>query len=228
MMAYGEILGLLHLQFGPGRDGRAEGLRKSIEDHKQPLAMAVAENIAFSLANLKLHETLYMQSSHDSLTGLFNRRHMEETLEREMHRMGRKGRPLGIIMLDLDHFKQFNDTFGHQAGDTLLRELGSFLQRYIREEDFACRYGGEEFVIILPETSPDITMQRAEKLRSDVRHLYVTHKGQELGPVTLSLGVAGFPLHGLTAETVLRAADSALYRAKAEGRDRVIAAQAIH
>ena len=227
MMAQGEMLGLLHLQFNPDRAGRPEDLQRILEEHKQPLAMAVAENIAFSLANLKLHETLYIQSTHDPLTGLFNRRNMEETLDRELHRMARKGRSLGIIMLDLDHFKKFNDTFGHQAGDALLRELGAFLQKNIRGEDFACRYGGEEFVIILPETPLEITLQRAEKLRKDVGQLAISYRGQALGAITLSLGAAGFPEHGSTSEAILRAADSALYSAKAGGRDQVVTAQTI-
>ncbi len=188
-----------------------------------PLAMAVAENIAFSLANLKLHETLYIQSTHDPLTGLFNRRNMEETLDRELHRMARKGRSLGIIMLDLDHFKKFNDTFGHQAGDALLRELGAFLQKNIRGEDFACRYGGEEFVIILPETSLENTRQRAEQLRKEAGHTTIIYRGKSLDAITVSMGVAAFPEHGTTADELLRAADTALYRAKEEGRDRVVA-----
>ena len=115
--------------------------------------MTVAEHIALSLANLKLHETLRSQSIRDPLTGLFNRRYMEESLEREMRRASRGRHPVGIIMLDLDHFKQFNDAFGHDAGDALLREVGAVLQRSIRGEDIACRYGGEEFTLILPEAS---------------------------------------------------------------------------
>ncbi len=225
MIAQGNILGLLHLQFRHDPATHPEDMRKILEEHKQPLAVAVAESIAFCLANLKLHESLYVQSIHDSLTGLFNRRYMEESLERELHRMLRKDRPLGIIMLDLDHFKKFNDTFGHQAGDTLLRELGAFLQGHVREEDFACRYGGEEFVIILPETPLDISLQRAEQLREDIRLLDVRHQGQPLGAVTLSLGVAGFPEHGTAGDALLRSADSALYKAKSSGRDRVISAR---
>jgi diguanylate cyclase (GGDEF)-like protein len=194
-------------------------------ESKQRLAAAVAEQIAMALANLNLRETLRHQSIRDSLTGLFNRRYMEETLERELHRGKRKGAPVGIIMLDLDHFKMFNDTFGHLAGDALLRAVGEFLQARVRGEDIVCRHGGEEFAVILPEASLESTRQRAEHLRDGVKILEVQHRGQSLGTITLSAGVAAFPDHGATAEVVLREADAALYRAKADGRDRVVVAQ---
>jgi diguanylate cyclase (GGDEF)-like protein len=212
MMAHGEALGVLNLTLpepGPATETR------------QRLAMTVAEHIALSLANLKLHETLRSQSIRDPLTGLFNRRYMEESLEREMRRASRGRHPVGIIMLDLDHFKQFNDTFGHDAGDTVLREVGAILQRSIRGEDIACRYGGEEFTLILPEVSLLDAANRAEHLRETVRALNIQHRKQALGPVTVSLGVAIYPDHGPTGDAVLRAADAAMYQAKARGRDRV-------
>ena len=129
-------------------------------------------------------------------------------------------------MIDIDHFKRFNDTYGHAAGDTLLRELGEFLQKRIRIEDIACRYGGEEFTLILPDASLEAAQQRAEELRQAVRQLQL-QAGQAHEVVTLSLGVAIYPQHGRTIETVLQAADSALYRAKQEGRDRVVVAENI-
>jgi diguanylate cyclase (GGDEF)-like protein len=150
---------------------------------------------------------------------------MEESLTREVYRAKRKGTALGVIILDLDRFKQFNDTFGHAAGDVLLHELGSFLQVRIRKGDIACRYGGEEFMLILPESSLNNSRQRAEQLREELKHLSVQYGGQSIRAVTLSLGVAVFPEHGLTVEAVLRAADLALYRAKGEGRDRVVVSQ---
>jgi diguanylate cyclase (GGDEF)-like protein len=185
----------------------------------------VAEHIALALANLKLREKLQNQSIRDSLTGLFNRRYMEESLEREMRRCDRKRQPLSIIMIDVDHFKRFNDTFGHNAGDAVLRELGHFLQRYVRGSDIACRYGGEEFILILPEASLSVTQQRAEQIKEGARQLNVECSGQQLGKITLSLGVACFPTHGLDGEAVIKAADTALYRAKQEGRDRVVLAE---
>jgi len=212
MMAQGEALGLLHLSLPT---------HARLSEAKQRLAMTVAEHIALSLANLKLQETLRSQSIRDPLTGLFNRRYMEESLEREMRRAVRGRHPVGIIMLDLDHFKQFNDAFGHEAGDTLLREVGTVLQRSIRGEDIACRYGGEEFTLILPEVSLLDAAQRAEHIRDAFRGLSIQHRRQQLGTVTVSLGVAIYPDHGPTGDAVIRAADAALYQAKALGRDRV-------
>jgi diguanylate cyclase (GGDEF)-like protein len=127
-------------------------------------------------------------------------------------------------MFDIDHFKHFNDTFGHEAGDTVLRVLGEFLQKRIRGEDVACRYGGEEFTLILPESSLDATRQRAQQLLQEVKCLDLQHRGNALSRITLSMGVAALPEHGLTAEDILRAADAALYRAKAAGRARVVVA----
>jgi len=127
-------------------------------------------------------------------------------------------------VLDVDRFKLFNDTFGHDAGDALLRELGNFLRAHIRGEDVACRYGGEEFMLILPEASLAVTRERAEHLRDDIKHLHAQYHDQPLGAVMLSQGVAVFPDHGSTGEAVLKAADAALYRAKREGRDRVVVA----
>jgi diguanylate cyclase (GGDEF)-like protein/PAS domain S-box-containing protein len=212
MMAQGELLGLLHMAIG--EKGR------SLET-RQRFVMTVAEHIALALANLKLRETLRSQSIRDPLTGLFNRRYMEESLEREMRRASRGRHPVGIIMLDLDHFKKFNDTYGHDAGDALMRLVGSTLQRSIRAEDIACRYGGEEFTLILPEASLLDAAQRAESIRESIRNLNVQHRRQQLGGVTISAGVAIFPDHGPMGDSVLRAADAALYQAKSRGRDRV-------
>ncbi len=222
LMAQGETLGLLHLLFNDGWLSLPPDARERQKRHKQQLAIAVAENLALSLANFKLRDTLYIQSIHDYLTGLYNRRYMAELLEKELHRMARKKLPAGIIIIDIDRFKGFNDRFGHEAGDMVLREFSLFLRKNIREEDFACRYGGDEFVIILPETSIENARQRAEQLRAGIKHLTIQFRGSTLDTVTLSLGVAVYPNHGLTAETLLRSADAALYRAKADGRDRVV------
>src|SRR3989449_1743351 len=153
MMGQGEALGVLHVQSG-GTSGEGQN---HLTDAQQRLAVTAAGHIALALANLRLRETLRMQSIRDPLTGLFNRRYMEESLARELRRAARNQRRLGAIMLDLDRFKRFNDTFGHEAGDTLLRELGEFLRSRTRGEDIACRYGGEEFVVILPEASMEVT-----------------------------------------------------------------------
>ncbi len=225
MMAQGEPLGVLHLRGGRSRSSPSDPSLEDARESHQRLAVTVAEHIALALANLKLQETLRSQAIRDPLTGLFNRRYMEESLEREVRRAGRSATPLGIIMLDIDHFKRFNDELGHEAGDTLLSALCTFLRAHIRAEDIACRYGGEEFTLILPEASLDATRERAEQLREGVRLLRVPYRGDVLGPVTLSLGVATFPDHGASGHALLLAADAALYRAKHEGRDRLVVAQ---
>ncbi|MBZ5544918.1 MAG: diguanylate cyclase [Acidobacteriia bacterium] len=222
MMAQGETLGMLHLVEPAGAAGETDSASASPLETRQRLAVALAEQIALALANLNLRETLRNQSIRDPLTGLFNRRYLEESLDRELRRSAREEKALGVILIDLDHFKQFNDTFGHEAGDELLRGLGELLSTRTRKEDIACRYGGEEFLLILPNATLDICCQRAELVRKAVRSLHVSHRGQSIGHITLSIGVAVFPQHGGTTQTLLRTADTALYRAKAEGRDRVV------
>jgi len=164
------------------------------------------------------------QSIRDYLTNLFNRRYLEETLEREIQRAARKGLPLGVIMLDIDHFKRYNDTLGHAMGDLLLQELGKLLSNQIRRSDIACRYGGDEMVLILPEASLKTTRQRAEQLRNEVQILHLEQIIHAPETITISQGVAVYPDHGASGEALLKSADSALYRAKNEGRDRVIVA----
>jgi diguanylate cyclase (GGDEF)-like protein len=187
------------------------------------LALTVAEDLALALANLRLRETLRSQAIRDPLTGLFNRRYLEETMEREINRVKRQRTSLGVIMMDLDHFKQYNDTFGHSAGDELLSALGILLKSHIRGEDIACRYGGEEFLLILPGASMEIALERAESLRLAVKEIHLHYSG--LKPTTLSLGVAVYPDHGDNGLQLIQSADAALYRAKNAGRDRVVAAE---
>ena len=231
IMAQGEILGLLHVQGGtvgsqPEERGLATSLPLNSQKSRYRLAVTLAKQVGLAVANLKLRETLRHQAIRDPLTSLFNRRHMEESLEREMLRAARRKATVGLLMIDIDHFKGFNDRFGHAAGDTVLRELASLLQSQTRGEDLACRYGGEEVALVLPEASLQDALQRAEQLRQAAKRLNVYQGQQPVGPITLSLGVAVFPGHGTTPESLLLAADTALYRAKAQGRDRVVAAQA--
>lgn len=225
MVAQGEALGLMYLQTAAPDPALGDAAPRELSEAQQQLARTVTDCIALALANLKLRESLRDQSIRDPLTGLYNRRYMEESLEREVRRAARSKHTLGIIMLDLDHFKRFNDAFGHQAGDALLRELGSHLRTCVRGEDIACRYGGEEFTLIMPDANLDVSLKRAQRLREDIKHLDLEHRGQTVGAITLSLGVAAFPDHGSTGEAVLSAADAALYRAKREGRDRVAVAE---
>ncbi len=217
MMAHGAALGVLHVLLASPDAERW--------DSREHLGVRVGEHLALALAKLKLQESLQQLSVRDPLTGLFNRRYMEESLARELRRAERQNKPLGLIMLDIDHFKRFNDTLGHDAGDALLRELGAFLQRQIRGGDIACRYGGEEFTIVLPGASAETTRQRAEQLREGAKQLRA-HQGERLlEPVTLSLGVAAFPQDGTSRDVLFQNADVALYRAKQQGRDRVCVAE---
>ena len=219
LIAQGETLGVFHLRPGPPPENQTPALTAV----KEQLAVTVAEDLALALANLKLRETLRSQAIRDPLTGLFNRRYLEVTMEREINRVKRQDTPLGVIMMDLDHFKDYNDTFGHSAGDELLSALGSLLKSHIREEDIACRYGGEEFLLILPGASMDIALERAEGVRQAVMEMHQHLQG--LRPATLSLGVAVYPDHGDTGGQLVRSADAALYRAKRTGRNRVMAAE---
>ena len=224
MMAHGETMGILHLQSGLASPDQPDREQAVITEIQLQLAKAMADTIALALANLKLRLSLLDQSIRDPLTDLFNRRYLEETLEREINRAARLQRSVAVIMLDIDHFKRFNDTFSHEAGDILLRELGIFLKQQIRGGDFACRYGGEEFILILPEISLEDLRQSAERLRKKVKELHIQYAGDTLEAITLSLGVALFPIHGTTGKTVMHAADEALYEAKHQGRDRVVVA----
>jgi diguanylate cyclase (GGDEF)-like protein len=225
LIAQGESVGVLHVQAKAPAADQTVAAVTPFPEAQERLAQAVADQAALALANLQLRQSLREQATRDPLTNLFNRRHMEESLQRELRRAERRQRPLGILMLDLDHFKRCNDTFGHDAGDALLRAVGHFLETHIRGEDLACRYGGEEFLLILTDSSLGDTAKRAEELREGIKGLQVRPRGTTLGPVSASLGVAVFPEHGVTADALVRAADAALYQAKAEGRDRVVIGQ---
>jgi diguanylate cyclase (GGDEF)-like protein/PAS domain S-box-containing protein len=222
LSAQNETLGLLYLE-KTAAEGEAAAV-VSLSASSQKLAQTLAEHISLSLSNLKLRETLRHQAIRDSLTGLFNRRYLTETLEREIARAQRRQTGLGVIMLDVDHFKRFNDTYGHEAGDRLLAVLGRYLQHAVRAEDIACRYGGEEFTLILPEITPEALWERAEQIRAGAKELEVLHQGKLLGEVTISLGLSYYPQHGQTSEALLQAADTALYQAKQSGRNRVVMA----
>jgi diguanylate cyclase (GGDEF)-like protein len=219
MMAHGEVLALLHIS--PSQEA---GNKQGRLDPHEGLLRVFTERIALALSNLKLRESLRQQSIRDPLTGLFNRRFLEETLSIEIERARRSKGPFSVLMLDLDHFKRFNDTHGHEAGDAVLQALGSFLRQHVRSGDVACRYGGEEFTLILPGTSMEAAQQRAEELCKGIRVLNMDFKNEILGPLTLSIGIASFPNHGESSDLVLQAADMALYQAKNEGRDRVVVA----
>jgi len=217
LMSQGEAIGILHFQCIAPAD---------LTESELLLATTFAEQVALSISNLSLREALRNQSIRDPLTSLFNRRYLEEMMERETRRAVRAETGLGVLMLDLDHFKKFNDTYGHDAGDTVLRETAAFLVKSVRAEDIVCRFGGEEFVILLPMADIKATQARAESIRAKIRELTILHHGQSVGVVTVSVGVAALPQHGTAGNVLLETADAALYRAKREGRDRVAVADA--
>lgn len=195
-----------------------------LTDARQRLAVAMGEQTALALGNLELRETLRTQALRDPLTGLCNRRFVEDWIGREISRADHSGDPLGVVMADIDRFKHFNDTYGHEAGDRLLRAVADTIAREPRQGDVPCRYGGEEFLLLMPGISPDVIEARTEHLRRAVADTRMDHQGVPLPAVTLSAGIALYPRHGATATDVVDAADRALYEAKRTGRNRIVVA----
>jgi diguanylate cyclase (GGDEF)-like protein len=171
---------------------------------------------------LKLREDLREQAIQDPLTGLCNRRYLEENLGRDLHRTRRDNAPLCVVMVDLDNLKPLNDTFGHDAGDEVLRALAHLLRDNLRKSDISCRYGGDEFVLVLPDSSVADTRHRVEKIRDLVKEKQIRHDGKLLDPITISVGIAAAPEHGSTAAELIQAADHAMYAAKQAGRNRIV------
>lgn len=168
---------------------------------------------------------LDVQAIRDPLTGLFNRRYADEMVRSELRRMERKKSSLGIMLIDIDHFKKINDTYGHDAGDSVLKTFGKHLMENIRFEDIACRIGGEEFMVVIPETTLEVAKQRSEEIRQEFHKMNFLYDGKILDNLSISIGVAAFPFHGKTREDIFRSADRALYQAKADGRNRVVIAE---
>lgn len=218
LIAFGETLGLLHFVMDLERDSNLPSAR-----YREPLVRALADQIGLAIANLKLRENLRFQAIRDPLTGLYNRRFMQETLQHEVQRARLSGASVGVVMIDVDHFKRFNDTFGHLAGDFVLKSIGAHLQEQGEELKLACRYGGEEFALILPAMTVEQVVARAEQLRHHIKNLSLQHGKNSLGKVTISVGVGMYPRDGGEPESLIHAADRALYTAKQAGRDRVVA-----
>lgn len=212
--AQGEMIGFLYVQF-------PSGVSRSMNARTR-LATITADNMAMALVSLKLREALRTQSVRDPLTRLFNRRYMEETLDRELSRCKRSGEEIGVMIFDVDNFKSYNDSNGHDAGDFVLTEISRLIHAHLRKGDVACRYGGEEFVVIMPGAPVEAVMERADRIRRTVEEHEFVYKGQSLEKVTVSIGVSSHPVHGEAVEEVVKAADSALYQAKQAGRNRVV------
>lgn len=208
LLAHGEIIGLLYLDGPVGAD---------VDERVSILA----ENVSLAIVNQRLRDSLREQSIRDALTGLFNRRYLEESLQIELARAARDGTTVGVLMCDVDHFKKFNDSFGHDAGDAVLRVVAATLGHQVRSGDIVCRYGGEEMTVILPGASLEQVVDRAESIRAAVANLALDHHGQSLGQLTVSLGASIYPVHGQDGESLIARADSALYKAKQNGRNRV-------
>jgi diguanylate cyclase (GGDEF)-like protein len=213
LVAQNHLMGLLYREaYGPAF---AEGADQ--------LATMLAEQVSLALANLDLREQLRSQAIRDQLTGLYNRRFLEDALTRETGRAARSGEPVAVAILDVDHFKRVNDTYGHEAGDAVLRELGQALLKTIRKTDIVGRFGGEEFLMLLPGATVEVAQARALAVLDAVRAMEVViPNGAPLNRITASIGVAAMPLHVARGDALVAAADAALYQAKGQGRNRVV------
>ncbi|HAT8673737.1 TPA: diguanylate cyclase [Legionella pneumophila] len=211
LMAQNDIYGLLYLEVG-----------LKFDENQQLLITEFAELTALALANVRLRENLRYQSIRDPLTGLYNRRYLEDFLFKQLHQAERTKASFAILMLDLDHFKKINDTFGHDAGDLVLKELGQILNNDIRLGDIAARYGGEEFVLLLYDIDAQAAKMKAENLRSAISNLQVKYGAQPVGQITASIGISVYPDDAKSPAEVIEAADKALYQAKNKGRNKVI------
>jgi len=193
----------------------------AIPDIALQLGQSALVAINQTMMNLHLHHSLHEQSIRDPLTNLFNRRYLQETLRRELSRANRENIPVSIIVIDIDHFKAINDTYGHAMGDLVLKQLGQLLQSQTRQGDVACRYGGEEFVVVLPTATSKTSYYRAEEIRLAFAAISIACETKTI-QATLSVGIATYPFHGETHEAVFGAADAALYLAKSKGRNQTV------
>ena len=228
LIANGEAIGTLSIQNDDPLSPIPDHPHDSDSDtfvRRRQIAATVAEHVAVAVANLNLREALRVQAVRDPLTGLYNRRYMEEFLDHALHSARRKHRPLAVMMLDLDRFKRYNDAFGHAAGDRALATVGEALLRCVRAEDMACRYGGEEFALILPECSLREATVRAEEIRKRLKEYRAQRDHEPTDALTVSIGVAAFDETTDRIDLLLKFADDALYQAKRAGRDRVMAAR---
>jgi diguanylate cyclase (GGDEF)-like protein len=192
-------------------------------DRAFKIACKCAEQVSLAIANVKLSQELQDQSTHDPLTNLFNRRYFIERCARDFSKAKQSGALSAVIALDIDHFKKFNDNFGHDAGDVVLKSFSRVLIEHFRTDDIVCRMGGEEFCVLLPGASQAIGILRAESLLPKIQKMTVRYGNETLPSITASAGIATVPAHGTSVQDVLQAADNALYAAKAKGRNCAVA-----
>ena len=226
IIASGETIGLMHMLF-PHMD-RAKQNRTTLSDYlgnRHEVALLCAEQISLAIANVQLRKELQDQSTRDPLTGLWNRRWFLDTAHKEFSRAASTDGQIALVSIDVDHFKTFNDHHGHDAGDLVLREFGKLMEAHFAEVGHACRIGGEEFVVLLPAVPTKSAVKLADEFRKIVADTPLTYAGQKLPQITLSAGVASFPEVGPEVVTVMKAADQALYKAKQDGRNMVVAAR---
>ncbi|WP_419903175.1 diguanylate cyclase [Kiloniella sp.] len=209
LIAHGETLGVLHITTQSGR----------LSDECNDLVFAIGEQLGLAIANINLRRSLKEQATKDALTGLYNRRYLMDILANEVSRSERHHKVIGVLMMDLDHFKRFNDTYGHDCGDLVLSKLGSTIKKCCRDHDICCRYGGEEFTVILMESTIDNMNLVADRICAAVRSMEIIYTNQSISDLSISIGISVYPYHGSTPEQLLKEADKVLYQVKEEGRD---------
>jgi len=226
ILARGQVLGVLHIEFPPLDEGTTTNQSWNAGPLANECGMveAIASQVGVTLSHLNLRDSLHTQSIRDPLTGLYNRRYLEDAFIRVQAHADRHKSTFNIVAIDIDRFKRVNDVFGHAAGDALLKAVSNLLVSLVRGEDIVCRFGGEEFVLVMPGIPFENALERAEIIRKKIEGLTIEHQNQALDSITASFGVAGFPAHARRWSTVLEEADAALYRAKQEGRNVVRAA----
>lgn len=227
IIAHGETIGLMHIIFeGFEDDGVMRHMRAEVLNNRWDISLICAEQISLAVANVRLRQELHEQSVRDVLTGLWNRRWFSEHAMRELANAERDSTALSLITVDVDHFKKFNDQFGHDAGDLVLRDVAALMQGLAEENVFPCRLGGEEFTLLCPDTPAARALELAETLRQRVAAMKLAHGGTELPQVTISCGLATYPQDGRLLDVLMKQSDNALYKAKEAGRNRCVASSA--
>ena len=209
LVAHGNTIGLMHLILD----------ENDTAPQKIDMSCSIAEHLALAVANLDLQQRLRQQALRDSLTGLYNRRYFDDSITQKLNISNRYHQPLSLLMMDMDHFKSFNDSFGHDAGDYVLKSVAALFTKIMRKEDCVCRIGGEEIAVLLPQADREQSLIISDKVCQEVRRLHLTLNGQSLGKLSISIGIATYPEDADDADELIKQADNAMYSAKKNGRD---------